>query len=227
MSLKRSIVLASASPRRQFLLHEIGFDFTVRKPDVDESFPEDMLPDEVPLFLARKKAAAINSRPGEIIITSDTVVILGSSILNKPASRDEAIDMLSHLAGKTHRVITSVCLTSKDKQIFFSEESRVTFRKLSMTEMAYYVDHFSPFDKAGAYGAQECLPPELNPCSKDEISFLESIGKLDLIEKSISHSQQASVVVLIEKIEGSYFNVMGFPIHHVHKAIVDFDKSVA
>lgn len=207
-------------------MHEIGFDFKATKPDTDESFPEDMLPDEVPLFLAKKKAAALPSPgPGELMITSDTVVIFGATILNKPADRKEAIDMLSHLSGRTHRVITSVCLTATNRQFCFSEESRVTFRHLTLAEMAYYVDHFQPFDKAGAYGAQECLPPDMNPCSREEIDFLNSIGKADLIEKSISHSQQGSVVVMIDRIEGSYFNVMGFPIHRVHAAVMGFDTS--
>jgi septum formation protein len=183
IDLKRPLILASSSPRRQFLMKEAGFTFTIEKPDVEEDFPDTLPVDQVARYLASKKAEYF--RPGiqdEIIVTADTVVILHNSILNKPTDRTEAIAMLSWLSGKTHLVMTGVCILSKEKEESFDDTTAVTFKELSRQEIEFYVDHYKPFDKAGAYGAQDWIG-----------------------------------MVAIEKIVGSYFNVMGLPIHRVHQ----------
>jgi septum formation protein len=221
MNLKHPLILASSSPRRQFLLKAIGFQFFVERPDIDETFPREMPAEEVALFLAEKKANVFSGRlVNEMILTSDTVVLLDGSVLNKPADRKEAIGMLMALSGKTHTVITGVCLMSAGKIDRFQERTDVTFKRLRVAEIESYVDHYKPFDKAGAYGAQECLAPGFNPCSKEEIEFLKKIQKTELIRKSISNGK--SGLVAIEKIKGSYFNVMGLPIHKVYTHLIQF-----
>ncbi len=222
MPLKSPLILASTSPRRQFLLQEAGFQFQIEKPAEDETFPDNMTAEHVPSFLAEKKANAFKNKiTREIVITSDTVVILGNKILNKPLGREDAIQMLSSLSGRTHTVITAVCLLSKEKEDLFDDRTLVTFKKLQAYEIENYVDQCKPYDKAGAYGAQECLPKGVNPCSREEIEFLERINKVDLVQKSIRTHTGAGMVG-IEKIEGSYFNVMGFPIHKVYEHLVRF-----
>jgi septum formation protein len=157
--MSRPLILASKSPRRSQLLQEAGFDFTVQTFDVDESFPEDMPVDDVAPMLAQKKAhAAKHLITGqEIIISADSVVILEGVIYNKPADYAEAFKMISLLSGKTHRVITGVCLLCKEKEVVFSSVSKVTFAKLSAKEIAYYIQKCQPFDKAGAYGVQDWI----------------------------------------------------------------------
>jgi len=184
----RKLILASASPRRQFLLKEIGLEFTIDPPHVDESFPSAMAIEKVPSYLAEKKARALLPKiTDEIILASDTVVILGEKILNKPADRSEAIHMLSDLSGTTHIVITAVCLLSKEKLDCFEDWTEVTFKRLSQKEIEFYVDNYQPYDKAGAYGAQDWIG-----------------------------------MVAIEKIVGSYFTVMGLPIHKVYERLQAF-----
>jgi len=212
MNFKRPLILASSSPRRQFLMREAGFTFDVRKPDVEENFPASMPADEVPLFLSNKKADFFKPNEKDVIVTADTIVVINGSILNKPADRDEAIEMLTTLSGKTHQVFTGVCISSFEKRKVFREETRVTFRPLNRQEIEYYVDNFKPFDKAGSYGAQECLPEEMDPCSPDEVAFLKKIGKPDLTSSTI----ETKAVAAIKEISGSYFNVMGLPIHRVY-----------
>jgi septum formation protein len=222
---KRKIILASASPRRQFLLNEIGLEFTIDPPHIDESFPEEMPIEKVPSYLAEKKAKALLPKiTNEIVIASDTVVILGTQILNKPADRQEAIQMLKDLSGKTHTVITAVCLLSKEKTDCFEDRTEVTFRKLTKEEIEFYIDNYKPFDKAGAYGAQDCLPAGLNPCSREEIDFLRSLNKMNLIQKTISENQAGIRVVIIEKIVGSYFTVLGLPIHKMCERLKLFNQ---
>ncbi|MCU0420000.1 MAG: Maf family protein [Cyclobacteriaceae bacterium] len=211
--MKQPLILGSSSPRRQFLLREIGFDFQVRKPDVDESFPGNLLPERVPLYLARKKAEALPPG-GSVVVTADTVVILDSRILNKPGSRQEAVDMLSDLNGRAHRVVTGVCIRSAENEVLFSEESTVVFRTLRPADIELYVDKYQPYDKAGAYGAQDSLPAGFNPCSDEENHFLHSIGRESLMPGR-KHLPGADIV-LIERIHGSYFNVMGLPLVPVH-----------
>src|SRR5688572_29889000 len=110
MNFKRPLILASSSPRRQYLMREAGYDFKVEKPDVDESFPKELPVDQVAKYLASKKAEYFRVElHNEIVITADTVVILDNAILNKPEDRAEAISMLSRLSGRTHIVMTGVC----------------------------------------------------------------------------------------------------------------------
>jgi MAF protein len=225
MNLKRPLILASSSPRRRFLMSEIGFQFTVAAPDIDESFSSEMDVELVPSYLSHKKANVFReSIADEIVVASDTVVILGDHILNKPEDREDAIRMISMLNGTTHLVITSVTILDKNKTETFDERTYVTFNHLSPSEIATYIDTFKPFDKAGAYGAQECLAPGINPCSKEEIDFLNELGKQSLIEKSIVDNRSENRVSIIEKIEGSYFNVMGLPIHKVYQNLMRFSQ---
>jgi len=214
MNFKRHLILASSSPRRQFLVREAGFTFELRKPDVEEDFPETMPAEQVPLFLASKKADYFKSaiKENEVVLTADTIVVINGQILNKPADRKEAIKMLSTLSGKTHQVYTGVCISSVEKRKLFREETGVTFRHLNQQEIEYYVDNFKPFDKAGSYGAQECLPHGMDPCSPDETAFLEKINKPGLVETTM----ESKAIAAIDHISGSYFNVMGLPIHRVY-----------
>jgi len=170
----------------------------------------------VPLFLANKKADFFQPKENEVILTADTIVVIDGKILNKPADRNEAIAMLSTLSGKTHHVYTGVCIYSEGKKKLFREETGVTFRKLKKEEIEYYVDHFKPFDKAGSYGAQECLPAGMNPCSPDEVAFLASIKKPELYLDTLG----TKGVAAISEINGSYFNVMGLPIHKVYDELM-------
>jgi septum formation protein len=185
---KRPIILASGSPRRQYLLKEAGFEFTVEKPDIDESFPASLPVESVAKYLAERKAEVFRPQiQNEIVLTADTVVILGNNILNKPADKPEAVKMLQDLSGKTHIVMTGVCIVSKEKEVAFDDTTEVTFKKLSLDEIHYYIDHYKPYDKAGAYGAQDFIG-----------------------------------MIAIEKIIGSYFNVMGLPIHRVYQQLTNW-----
>ena len=190
MTKTRPLILASSSPRRHYLMKEAGFTFTVEKPDVEETFPDDMPVDQVARYLAEKKAEYFRPTLQEqIIVTADTVVILNDHILNKPADRMDAIAMLTRLSGQTHQVITGVCILTKEKEVSFEDVTDVTFKALTEKEIVHYVDHYQPFDKAGAYGAQDWIG-----------------------------------LVAIEKIVGSYFNVMGLPVHKVYDRLVsEFD----
>ncbi|MES2387798.1 MAG: Maf family nucleotide pyrophosphatase [Bacteroidota bacterium] len=184
MNTEPILILASGSPRRQQLLRDAGFSFVVKPSHAEEDFPEDMPAHAVPLYLAEKKAMAFAEElmsSDEIIITADTVVILSGRVMNKPADKPEAVRMLAALSGHTHEVVTGVCLRSLQNMLSFSELSMVTFRELNIKEIEYYIDNYSPFDKAGAYGAQD---------------WMGMIG--------------------VERIEGSYYNVMGLPIHRVY-----------
>ena len=153
-------ILSSNSPRRRQLLAGLDIDFEVKVlPGIDESYPENLSPEDVPQFIAVEKAAPYLPylAEDEILITADTVVVLGNEILGKPADADEACRMLRKLSGQTHQVITGVCLTTLTQQRKFAVTSHVTFKELSDKEIHYYVDHYKPFDKAGAYGIQEWI----------------------------------------------------------------------
>ena len=155
---KYHIILASNSPRRKELLKGLGIDFEVRViPDIDESYPAGIPPDEVPCYIARKKSKAYNIKNNELIITADTVVILDNVIIEKPDDREDAIQMLHKLSGQSHQVITGVVISTLDKNISFSVKSTVSFAILTDQEITYYVDTFQPYDKAGAYGIQEWI----------------------------------------------------------------------
>jgi septum formation protein len=193
----------------------------VRKPEVEEDFPASLPAEEVPLFLASKKADFFTVKNDEVVLTADTIVVINGSILNKPADRDEAIEMLTLLSGKTHQVFTGVCISSAGKRRLFREETSVTFRRLNRQEIEYYVDHFKPFDKAGSYGAQECLPASMDPCSPDEVAFLDKIGKPELVQNTI----ESKAIAAIQEIKGSYFNVMGLPIHRVYYELLKLSNN--
>jgi septum formation protein len=154
------IVLASNSPRRRELLKGLDIDFEIRVIEgIDETHPDDIPLHEIPLYLANLKAGMYidGMRDDELIITADTVVIIDDRILEKPANRMEAINMLKTLSGRKHSVITAVVLTSTEKRKVFSVESTIEFDMLSDDEIVYYVDKYHPFDKAGAYGIQEWI----------------------------------------------------------------------
>ena len=154
----KKIILSSNSPRRKELLAGLDIPFEVKVlTGIDESYPEGLGVEEIPQYIAMEKAAAYDIAEDEIVITADTVVVLGDAILGKPVDESDAKNMLRALSGNTHRVVTGVCITSADKQRKFSVVSEVTFKVLSDTEIDYYVNRYRPFDKAGAYGIQEWI----------------------------------------------------------------------
>jgi len=209
----RKIILGSASPRRIQLLQAIFPEVEVRLKNFDEAFSADLKGKEIPEFLAEQKSKAFNGelQQGEILITADTIVWFDNHVLNKPAGGSEALVMLRKLSGKSHQVYTGVCIASGNRKKIFSIESQVEFIAADDKTLADYIRQYQPFDKAGSYGAQECLPDGMNPLSKKEIQFLEVIGRKKLFEESLAVKDHAKVP-LIKKIEGSYFNVMGLPI---------------
>ena len=157
---KYNIILASKSPRRQELLRGMGVKFTILTKETPENFPSEMPLDKVPQFLSQQKSKAFdeNELPENyLIITSDTVVIAENEILGKPKDRDDALRMLALLSGKTHHVVTGVTVRTAKKVKTFGVKSKVTFAALDAEEMAYYVDNYRPYDKAGAYGIQEWI----------------------------------------------------------------------
>ena len=157
---KYNIILASKSPRRQELLRGMGVKFTILTKETPENFPAEMPLDKVPQFLSQQKSKAFdeNELPENyLIITSDTVVIAENEILGKPKDRDDALRMLALLSGKTHHVVTGVTVRTATKTKTFGVKSKVTFAALDAEEMAYYVDNYHPYDKAGAYGIQEWI----------------------------------------------------------------------
>lgn len=157
--IKPSILLASKSPRRKQLLTELGFDFEVVLQDVEENFPDDLDKKEVPAFLAKKKAAAVQKHlsKGKVILASDTIVLMEDTIYHKPKNYEDAVRILTDLSGKVHQVITGVCLLSLDKEVVFSDTAHVHFAPLSPSEIDYYITTYKPYDKAGAYAIQEWI----------------------------------------------------------------------
>ncbi|MBD1396126.1 septum formation protein Maf [Pontibacter sp. JH31] len=183
MNFSRPILLASNSPRRKELLAGLGLKFEVRVKEVNEDFPAHMQREEVAEYLASHKANAYtDDLKDEVLITADTIVCLGDRILNKPAHATEAFDMLRALSGTSHEVITGVCLLTQEGRTVFHDTTKVYFKELSDEEINFYIQHYKPYDKAGAYGIQE---------------WIGMIG--------------------IEKIEGSYFNVVGLPIQKLYQ----------
>jgi septum formation protein maf len=178
----KKIVLSSNSPRRKELLGELGIDFEVRVIEgIDETYPKELSVEEVPQYIAREKARVYIVGKDEVLLTADTVVVLGNEIMGKPHDEADAMRMLRQLSGKTHQVITGVCLTTNDKQVTFADVTDVSFADLTDEEIKYYVDNFRPLDKAGAYGIQEWIG-----------------------------------LAGVTGIKGSYFNVVGLPVHRVY-----------
>ena len=186
---KFKLLLASKSPRRQYLLTELGLTFEVRTKDVDESFPNNLKAQEIPLYLCKKKADAFDEELSEntIVITADTVVWIENRVLNKPENFEDAVRMLKLLSGKMHEVYTGVCLKSSTKVKVFYVKTDVFFKVISDEEINYYINNYNPYDKAGAYGAQEWIG-----------------------------------YVAVEKIVGSYFNVMGLPVKELYEELMVF-----
>ncbi len=187
---KYHIFLGSKSPRRRELMQMMRIPFNVVTiSGVEETYPDDMPAVEVPVFLSAKKADAYLKRlhDREMIITADTLVILGEKILGKPKDADDACRMLRTLANRTHKVVTGVTIATLDRRCSFSVTTEVTFANLSDEEIRYYVDTFRPFDKAGAYGIQEWIGG-----------------------------------VAVEKIDGSFYNVMGLPVQRLYAELRNF-----
>ncbi len=233
---KYNLILASKSPRRQFLLKELGLDFEIRTKEVDESFPENLKGEQIALYLCKKKAEAFKDelKPGDLLITADTIVCIGDAVLNKPADPAEAVKMLERLSGKMHTVYTGVCICSPRERgqgnvsfRTFVSSTQVHFKKLSSQEIDHYIHHYKPFDKAGSYGAQECLPAGMNPCSKEEFEFLVRINNPDLFVKSNATKSGAGETGIIDKISGSYFNVMGLPVKELYEALEKLQSAAA
>ena len=154
------LILASASPRRRELLAACDLDFTLaEKFECEECYPADLATEKVAEYLSQLKSNAYPHALGEkdILLTADTVVILGDKILGKPHSEEEAVEMISSLSGATHKVVTGVTLRTAKQTISFSAESLVSFRSLDEEEVRYYVKKYRPLDKAGAYGIQEWI----------------------------------------------------------------------
>ncbi len=154
------VVLASKSPRRQELLRGMGLDFTVMTKETPEIFSATLSPEKVPAFLSRQKSMAFAQEelPASfLLITADTIVLAGNEILGKPVDRDDALRMLGMLSGKRHHVVTGVTVRSASRSKTFSAKSAVRFAEIDADEMAYYVDRYRPYDKAGSYGIQEWI----------------------------------------------------------------------
>lgn len=183
------IILASGSPRRQQFFNELGLDFEVRLKSIEEVYPEHLKANEVTEFLACLKAEAFELKNNEILVASDTIVWLDQEVLAKPKNYQDAFLILKKLSGKTHQVITSVCLKSASKTKVFSVATAVTFSELSEQMIKFYVEQYKPYDKAGAYGIQEWIG-----------------------------------LVGIEKIEGSYTNVVGLPTQRFYNELLCFIK---
>ena len=178
-------ILASQSPRRKQLLAWADIDFDVIVSEAAEDFPAEMDVQEVPVYIAQKKAIAVQDKikhelpihQGKWIIAADTIVVLENEIIGKPTDRADAINILQKLSGKTHRVITGVYIVNDLESLYFSETTLVHFHPLTLSQIEYYVDQYQPYDKAGAYGIQDWIG-----------------------------------VVGIQGIEGDFYNVMGLPV---------------
>jgi septum formation protein len=183
------IILGSKSPRRNALLSELGFSFETRVMETDESFPLTLPSEKVAEFIANQKATALidSLSDDEILICADTIVVIDQQILGKPETRDQAIQMLQTLSGRSHKVITGVVVQSLNKKTVFSVTTEVHFQPLSTEIIHYYIDEYKPYDKAGSYGIQEW------------------IGS-----------------VAVQKIEGSFNNVVGLPTLELYNTLLSF-----
>ena len=171
-----NFILGSNSPRRKEILKEIGLDFSVYPSNIDENFNKEMKLENIGVFLAEKKANAIKNelKENDILITADTTVIHNNELLSKPENSYQAKEMLEKLSGKSHKVITGVCLLSKKNKSIFSSKTIVTFNDLDKFEIEFYVNKYKPFDKAGSYGIQEWVG--LIGVKKIEGSYTNVVG---------------------------------------------------
>ena len=153
------IILGSQSPRRQELMQGLNLKFKVFTIDVDETYPQNLKREEIPVFIARKKADAYKDilKDNSLLITADTIVWLDGNVFGKPKDEEDAIKILKQLSGKIHQVITGVCITTIKKSTVFDVITDVKFASFSDEEIKYYVENYKPFDKAGAYGIQEWI----------------------------------------------------------------------
>lgn len=154
-----SIILASQSPRRKQLLEWAEIDFEVMVVPTDETYPDYLSTEEIPIHIARQKAFAVEQIIGKekIILAADTVVVLHDNIIGKPKDREDAIKILSNLSGNEHRVITGVVILNGLQQVAFSDTTFVQFHQLTQDQITFYVDNYKPYDKAGAYAIQEWI----------------------------------------------------------------------
>jgi septum formation protein len=187
----RKIVLASQSPRRKQLLEWAEVDFDVLTQVTDESWPEGMPVEEIPIYIAREKARSVMQldlynryEQGVPVLAADTIVVLGNEILGKPRDAEHALTMLKALSGQKHKVITGVVIVNHEKEIRFSDVTEVDFHSMPEDDLRYYVEKFEPFDKAGAYAIQEWIG-----------------------------------VVGIKAITGDFYNVMGLPVSRVIRTL--------
>lgn len=184
----KKIILASNSPRRKQFLSDLNIPFEVKPSNVDESYPDSFQKEAITDHIAKMKADFFTElHKNEIIIACDTIVWNDNKALGKPENFEEAFEMLKSLSGKTHLVISSVCLKDAVKTKIFNDTTRVTFSNLNDEEITYYIDNYKPYDKAGAYGIQEWIG-----------------------------------LVAIQKIEGSYTNVVGMPMEKLYTNLSDF-----
>ncbi len=189
--IQERILLASGSPRRHHLMREAGYPFEVITIDMEENYDPSLKGSDIPERLAYMKSHEVEKVPEEVLlITADTMVIKDEEAMGKPDRREEAIRMLNSLSGRSHEVITGVCLRKGEKEELFHGRTTVHFRDLEKEEIEHYMDRYQPFDKAGGYGIQE---------------WIGHIG--------------------VDRIEGSFFNVMGLPIEEVHQRIKKLLKS--
>lgn len=170
------LILASKSPRRQQLLQEMGFRFEVMQKETDESCPPGLAPEEAAIHIAEKKALAFKGEisPEKLLIAADTIVVVDREILGKPGDRPAALEMLGKLSGREHRVITGVALLQDGTLSSFAAVTTVGFAPLTPGEIAYYVDNYRPFDKAGAYGIQEWIG--YNKVTRIDGSYTNVVG---------------------------------------------------
>lgn len=185
------IILASGSPRRREFFKGLGIDFEVRLKPVKEDYPSRLRHFEISDYLAQLKSLQFENelKTNDILITSDTIVWHNNKALGKPGTEQEAFEMLKSMSNQTHEVITSVCFKTIRSEKTVNNTTKVSFKEFSDEEIWYYVHHFNPMDKAGAYGIQE---------------WIGQIG--------------------VTNIEGSYFNVMGLPVHLVYDTLIEFSN---
>lgn len=187
---KYHIMLASKSPRRRELLSDLRIPFNcINIGGIEENYPEDMPAEDVPQHIANIKADAYmaNLKDNDMIITADTLVIMGNRIFGKPSDRDEAFNMLKELSGKVHKVVSGVCIMTKERRETLTSITEVKFTDISDDDIRYYIENYLPLDKAGAYGIQEWIG-----------------------------------CIAVEWIKGSFYNVMGLPVHALYRALKSF-----
>lgn len=188
----KDFILASQSPRRKQLLEWAEMSFEIIVKSTDESYPDNLEIEEIPIHIARQKAIAVKEKiqtayhqvyAKKPILAADTVVVLDGKIIGKPTDRNNAVEILTSLSGKTHQVITGVVILYEDAEISFSDVTEVVFHELTLEQIEYYIDHYEPYDKAGSYAIQEWIG-----------------------------------VIGIKSVTGDFYNVMGLPISRVIQA---------